>query len=126
VGDALFHPGVLVAAHLFRAQRVRRLLEEEVDARQHALQLVARLGDRLAHFGGEHVSQALRVALHQLAEAGDALDALLEAHARPARLRGAGTLVLGGDALRVVRGQARGRLARSRVHDLELCHATQP
>jgi hypothetical protein len=72
-------------ATLLGAQRVRRLLEEEVDARQHALQLVARLRDGLAHLGGEHLRQALAFAHHQLAERADRVEALLQAHLAPMR-----------------------------------------
>jgi hypothetical protein len=66
------------------AQHVRRLLEEEVDARQHALQLVARLGDRLADLGGEHLGEPFACSRPPARGSARSRQALLQPHARPA------------------------------------------
>ena len=91
VRDELAHPAVV--EHLARRQRALRLTQKEVDAPEQAVDLIARLPDRLAHFGGEEAGEPLEVAHQLAAKATDRLDARRRAVAPPMRLRRAGALV---------------------------------
>jgi hypothetical protein len=81
VRDALLHR--VVGEHLLVAQRARGGLEEEIEAGHEALELVARLPDRLAHLQRERAREVLGLLLHRGAEAGDRREALAQRHARP-------------------------------------------
>ena len=120
MGDLLLHRVLHVDGDFLLAQRLRRLREEEIDARQHTFQFIARLRDGFADFGGEHPGELLGLGDHALAEAGEGVEALLQGERRPTGLRRARLHVPGFDALRVVASEGGRDLAGRGIDDLEL------
>ncbi len=87
VGDDLGQAGIGVDEHRLVGQHAGRPLEEEVEARQHAAELVAALGDGLAGLGGERVGQVVELAHDQPAECSEDLHPLVDRARRPFDLR---------------------------------------
>ena len=71
MADALLHLAGAVDEHLLVAQRARGLREEEVDAAEQSLDLVARLPDGLADFERERLREVFQPALDQRTECRD-------------------------------------------------------
>ena len=71
--DLLGHGGIL--KHRLGAGRGRHLLQKEIDARQQAVDLVARLLDRLAGFGGGQRRQRVKLGHQRRAKTPDAVGA---------------------------------------------------
>ena len=117
VPDPLRHRRIGVDLGVGRA-RVD-LGEEEIDAAEKAVQLVARLRDRLADLGSERLGQRFQFGDDFFAKSRDHRLALGERAARPARLRGAGACRLSRDAGRIVGGHFGDDRAVRRIDDRE-------
>ena len=108
-----------VREYLLLAQRARRFLDEEIQAREQPLELVARLADGLAHFLRQRMGKGIGTRDDELAEFRDRGKSFANRRRRPARLRRAGGCVVLGDLARAVCGDPQDDAARRRIGDYQ-------
>ncbi len=107
-----------IGVDLLVAQRAGRLLEEEIEPAEQAVQFVARLADRLADLVRQRAGERFVHCDDALAERRNRGKPLADRHLHPFPLAGAGKLVLAANGGGVVGGDFRDHRAVGGIRDL--------